>query len=239
MKILFLGLCKFKNTDSLIELNPFQNIKSKLEKCDLIVLNMEGIISNNNLKYNSKGEQLLYLKKMCGKKPIYINYKNEHMLVNGDIGITSTTNFLSKNNFYFSSSMFQPFIYDDIAIFNMIDCDVITNSKCISYILPFNINLNFDNLILRFLQSSKCLNKTNIILYKTSNNFAHFKKTAKKLITVGFNIIIGYGDIDVNQTKYESFLNGIMIYNLGIFFDNTKFSLNNYDENCMLINIKI
>ena len=99
MKILFLGLCKFQNTDALSELNPFQKIKKDLELCDIVILNINGVISTFDSEHTSKGEQLLFLKKLCGTKPIYVNHKNEHMLVNGDKSVTSTTNFLSKHNF--------------------------------------------------------------------------------------------------------------------------------------------
>ena len=202
MKILFLGLCKFENNESDLLLNPFEKIKTMITNYDLIVLNIEGLVSNNDKPFTFDGTPLLNLKKICGKTPIYINFKNDKMMADGAYGISYMYRFLNKHNFLFSLSSLRPFLYDNVSIFNLVDSTIITHTRCISNMIPINIGQSFDTLIIKYIKHLCEPNKTNIALIKYEKNVDYFISFAKKIIIAGISIVIGYGNCNMHQNNF-------------------------------------
>ena len=199
MTILIIDIDKFEDKDNTEYLDIFLKKRDLIKKSQFIILNL-----NDTIRSDNNHEQLLYFKKLCGKLPIFVNFMNEKI-----INYNYTVNFLCKHNFYCNLSIFRPFIYNNINIFNIIDANIINNNRCLSYVLPISISENFDNLIIRFL-NALATNEINIVLYKT-NNIIAFVHNAKKLINNGIHIVYGYGN--VNICKYILYENNVIFYN--------------------------
>lgn len=235
MKILFLGLCKFSNHDDLQLLNPFSLISDCVKDSDLIIINIEGVIGISEKSLIYDGTPLLNLRKICGKIPIYINFRNDTILIDGINGINNTIQFCKKNNFLYSESGLKPFLYDNLCIFNMIDMNLITRTGCIDKLLPVNISRRFDLLILSFMKNYINMSKINIVLFKCTD-LIYFTMFAKQMITIGVKIVVGYGGVHANDKNYTQYLDGLIIYDLGLLFDTStpKYQDTHISE-CVLI----
>ena len=111
MKILFFGDCMFGRDQNEFVENPFIHVKQLIKKADIIIFNLETVVSKTGISdyykehktfnYVSNGKQLLALRKIT-KKPIFASISNNHSLDYGLIGLHHTKIFLREQNIYYS-----------------------------------------------------------------------------------------------------------------------------------------
>ena len=102
MKLLFFGDCMFGRDNNDFVKNPFTSVEKYLKKADIIIFNLETVISNPPLaekyredkifNYQSNGDQLISLRHLTNV-PIIAAISNNHSLDYGPRGFKSTMDF--------------------------------------------------------------------------------------------------------------------------------------------------
>ena len=111
LKILFFGDCMFGRNNTKFAANPFIHVTKILNNADIIIFNLETVISPKPIadkykepktfNFQSKGIQLKNLTKIIKHKPIFVSVANNHSLDFGVRGYKETQKFLRNNHFLF------------------------------------------------------------------------------------------------------------------------------------------
>lgn len=224
MKLLILGNCLFSKSYNAKICNPFEALKQILRSVDVILLNMDSLVTDSVLRDRYKdcrtdGIQLLSLKKLVPQTPIIVNFQGENVLACGLQGIRDTKNFLTRNEFIFSTNNIRPLLYGTLCIFKFIDVGIMSELGVMYHSTPIDIeNSRRIELITRIIKTYKKPLRTIIIMIRwNSTRLSLEAKTdfAKKLIDNGVKIVIGYGNHNVSRNTYKYYRNGAIIFNLG------------------------
>lgn len=224
MKLLILGNCLFSKSYNAKICNPFEAFKQILRSVDIVLLNMDCLVTDSVLRNKYKdcrtdGIQLLSLKKLIPQTPIIVNFQGENVLACGLKGIRDTKKFLTKNEFIFSTDNIRPLLYGSLCIFKFIDVGIMSELGVMYHNTPIDIeNSRRIELVTRIIKTYKRPLRTIIVMIRwNSIRLSLEAKTefAKKLIDSGVKIVVGCGNHNVARNTYKYYRNGAIIFNLG------------------------
>ena len=129
MKLIFFGDCMFGRDGHNFSSNPFKYVETYLKSSDIIIFNLETVISNFYLSdiykldkvfnYQSTDKQLVNLKKIIPKKNIFVSINNNHSLDYRIKGYSSTKYHLKKLGFLCNAK--NPVETDKVIFLNSTD----------------------------------------------------------------------------------------------------------------------
>ena len=227
MKLIFMGDCMFGRNHNLFIENPFINIEDLLKRGSHLFFNLETTISpvkltkkrNKHFTYQSTGEQLIYLRKLLKKKPIFVSISNNHSLDFGVESHISTKKFLKKYNYLCNSK--NKVEANNIIFLNATDhCGCEHPEYWKEQILMIDYN-NTEKLLQRIQNIRK--NTTKIIVFSIhwGSNWipdempSYIKEFGRKLIDNGVSIVYGHSAHHIPKNNIETYKDGIIIYGLG------------------------
>ena len=251
MKILFFGDCMFGRDNNLFLDNPFINIEHFIKKVDLVMFNLETVISSNSIgedyrnnkvfNYQSTGSQLLTLRSLTDK-PIIVSIANNHSLDYKEIGHTNTKQFLLKNNILFAE--YKNFLeLDEIIYISVSDhcgCKDIKHWGKFIWIIDYNNLQPFLNRIKEIRQKTSKTKKFIVSIHWGSNWLKTMPDNmidlGHKMIDNGVSIIYGHSAHHIPPIPIEKYKDGLIIYGLGDFINDYTID-NDYksDESLMCV----
>lgn len=226
MKLLFLGDIMFgRNNNKFID-NPFKHIEKYIKLADVVIFNLETVISpiplsdlfktDKVFNYQSDGKQLITLRKLTNKI-IIASTANNHTLDYGKQGFLNTKKFLRNNNIKFATQTYLE--TDKIIFFSYTDhC----GCKDLNYWAKYINVLDYKNTdkIIHMINLLK--NKNKIIIFsihwgpnwldKLPKNMIKF---GRLLIDNGVDIVFGHSAHHVPPVPYEIYKEKLIIYGLG------------------------
>ena len=231
MKILFFGDCMFGRNGNPFVKNPFKYVEKYIKRADIIIFNLETVISPNpisdNFKeekvfnYQSTGEQLITLKQLTNKL-ILASITNNHSLDFGVYGFNQTKNFLKKYNIKYSSNKRETQNNNIIFIEASDHCGCYNIDLWKKHIWIIDYN-NLDPVIkkIRYLAQN---GKTIIFSIHWGSNWLtkiseNMNKLGKLLIDNGVKIVFGHGAHHIPPKVTKKYKNGLIIYGLGDFIN--------------------
>jgi poly-gamma-glutamate capsule biosynthesis protein CapA/YwtB (metallophosphatase superfamily) len=226
MKLLFLGDIMFgRNNNKFID-NPFKYIEKYIKSVDVIIFNLETVISpiplsdlfktDKVFNYQSDGTQLITLRKMTDKL-IIASTANNHSLDYDKQGILNTKKFLRNNNINYATKTYLE--TDKIIFFSYSDhCGCNNLDYWGNYI---NI-LDYKNTdkIIHTINLLKSKNKLIVFSIHWGSNWLdkmpkHMIRFGRLLIDNGVDIVFGHSVHHIPPVPYEIYKDKLIIYGLG------------------------
>lgn len=225
MKLLFLGDIMFGRNNNKFIVNPFKYIEKYIKSVDVIIFNLDTVISPNPLSdlfktdkvfnYQSDGKQLITLRKMTNKI-IIVSTTNYHSLDYDKQGFLNTKKFLRNNNIKYATKTYLE--TDKIIFFSYSDhCGCNNLDYWGNYI---NI-LDYKNTdkIIHTINLLKSKNKLIIFSIHWGSNWLdkipkHMIRFGRLLIENGVDIVFGHST-HIPPVPYEIYKDKLIIYGLG------------------------
>lgn len=252
MKILFFGDCMFGRDNNNFVANPFINIEHFIKKVDLIIFNLETVISPNSISedyrnnkvfnYQSNGIQLLTLRSLTNN-PIIVSIANNHSLdykVNGHV---KTKQFLLENNILFAE--YKNYLELDellyISVSDHCGCNDIKHWGKYIWIIDYNNLQPFFDRVNEIKQTTSKTSKTKkfIVSIHWGSNWLksmpnNMIDLAHRMIDNGVSIIYGHSAHHIPPIPIEKYKDGLIIYGLGDFINDYAIDTNyRSDESLM------
>jgi poly-gamma-glutamate capsule biosynthesis protein CapA/YwtB (metallophosphatase superfamily) len=236
MKILFFGDCMFGRNNNPFIANPFFYVEEYIKAADIIIFNLETVISNPPLdekyrvnkvfNYQSNGNQLMTLINLT-YKPIIASISNNHSLDYGPQGLLNTKEFLDKIKIKYAIKK-RKLELKNIIFISASDhcgCENINLWKQYIWIIDYT---NITPIIqkLKKLKKLKKLDKNKFIIFSIhwGSNWLdkipeNMTKLGQILIDNGVNIVFGHSAHHIPPIPVKKYKNGLIIYGLGDFIN--------------------
>lgn len=214
-----------RNNNKFID-NPFKYIEKYIKSVDVIIFNLETVISpiplNDLFKtdkvfnYQSDGTQLITLRKMTDKL-IIASTANNHSLDYDKQGFLNTKKFLRNNNIKYATKTYLE--TDKIIFFSYTDHCGCNN---LDYWGKYINILDYKNTdrILHILKLIKSKNKLIVFSIHWGSNWLdklpkQMIKFGRLLIDNGADIVFGHSVHHIPPVPYEIYKDKLIIYGLG------------------------
>lgn len=249
MKILFVGDCMFGRDNNNFVANPFINIEHFIKKVDIIIFNLETVISPNSISedyrnnkvfnYQSNGIQLLTLRSLTNN-PIIVSIANNHSLDYKVTGHINTKQFLLENNILFAEYKnyleLDELIY--ISVSDHCGCRDIKHWGKYIWIIDYNNLQPFFDRIKEIKQKTSKTKKFIVSIHWGSNWLKSMPNNmidlGHRMIDNGVSIIYGHSAHHIPPIPIAKYKDGLIIYGLGDFINDYAIDTNyRSDESLM------
>ena len=230
MKILFFGDCMFGRNNNFFVHNPFFYVEKYIKEADIVIFNLETVISNpplhkkykeqKHFNYQSNGKQLITLRNIT-KKTIITSISNNHSLDYGPLGLKHTMNFLKKNNIKYTIKKKKLELQNIIFISASDHCGCLNIDEWRQHIWI----IDYKNII-SIIKKLEQLDKNKFIIFSIHWGPNWLDKIPNKMIQLGrilidngVNIVFGHSTHHIPKNSIQKYKDGLIIFGLGDFIN--------------------